>query len=232
MTLAIEVNPQPWESAFFAQRIGRLTITETRDGAAIIEPDNEYDILQAKVAAQQTAHIDALGQLGFQLVEGEMEYVFSVNNTERPAGIRIAREAHIPFLRQSASEAFAFSRFRQPWFKPGESGRFYAQWVENAVRGCFDDQCILAVAPDDEIQGFVSLRRQAEGSGRVGLLATLPHAQGAGVGQRLIHAATDWCRVQGLSRLFVATQSANLAALRLYQRCGGTVASASYWFYR
>ncbi|AXF78876.1 TDP-fucosamine acetyltransferase [Erwinia tracheiphila] len=220
-----------WENAFFGIHSALLSL-DTHQPAIEMAQLQTYPLVQVKVLSQQTAELDALSRLGFRLIEGEAELVLATGAGGRPEGIRIARKEHIAALRSAASEAFAWSRFRAPWYQPGDSGRFYAQWVDNAVLGTFDDQCLLAVDGQGDLQGFVSLRELPDGSARVGLLATLPHAQGLGVGQRMIEAATDWCRIRRLSRLHVATQLANLPALRLYLRCGGVIERTAYWFYR
>ncbi|WP_034948595.1 dTDP-4-amino-4,6-dideoxy-D-galactose acyltransferase [Erwinia oleae] len=230
MSVRATIKPLIWESEFFSRQSGLIDLTG--DAPLTEAMLHGYDVVQAKVLSQQTAELDALGELGFRLVEGEADFVLSVDAASRPEGIRIARAEHIPALRQAASEAFAWSRFRAPWYQPGDSGRFYAQWIENAVLGAFDDQCLLAADENGAMQGFISLRELPDGSGRVGLLATLPEAQGLGVGYRMMAAAADWCRVRRLSRLHVATQLSNLAALRLYQRCGGVIERTAWWLYR
>lgn len=225
------VEPLTWENAFFD--INSALLTVDLHEAPIDEASlRQYDLVQAKILSQQTAELDALSALGFRFVEGEADFVLGIGMGGRPEGIRIARKEHIPALREVASSAFAFSRFRAPWYKAEDSGRFYAQWVENAVLGTFDHQCLIAVNDQGELQGFVSLRELADGSGRIGLLATLPEAQGLGVGQRMIEAAIDWCRARRLTRLHVATQLGNLPALRLYHRCGGVIERTAWWLYR
>lgn len=230
-TVLGRIEPLTWENDFFAVNSALLSL-DARGAVLDSHGLQGFDIVQCRVLSQQTAELDALGEMGFRLVEGEVDCVLGVSATSRPDGIRIARAEHIPLLREAASTAFAFSRFRAPWYQPADSGRFYAQWSENAVRGTFDHQCLLAVNEQGDMQGFISLRELPDGSGRVGLLATLPEAQGLGVGQRMIAAATDWCRVRRLSRLHIATQLSNLPALRLYHRCGGVVERTAYWLYR
>lgn len=225
-----QIAPLSWENSFFGLNSGLLTLAA---GVPLETAQlQDYDLVQAKVLSQQTAELDALSSLGFRLVEGEADFVLGPSSGGRPAGIRIARKEQIPALREAASGAFAYSRFREPWYQPGDSARFYAQWIENAVLGTFDHQCLIAVSDTGALQGFISLRELADGSGRIGLLATLPEAQGLGVGQRMIEAASDWCRARRLSRLHVATQLGNLPALRLYLRCGGVIARTAYWLYR
>lgn len=224
------LKPLAWENAFFDRQSALLELGGESELDSVQLDD--WPLVQVKVLAQQSTELDALSALGFRLVEGEADCVLGITPIERPTGVRIARAEHIPALRQAAEEAFTFSRFRAPWYAPGDSGRFYAQWVENAVRGTFDHQCLLAVDEHGNMQGFVSLRELDNGTARIGLLAVLPAAQGLGIGQRLMDAANDWCRARRLTRLHVATQLGNLAALRLYLRCGGVIERTAYWLYR
>ncbi|QKJ89164.1 dTDP-fucosamine acetyltransferase [Paramixta manurensis] len=224
------IKPLEWENQFFNRHSALLTLDDTQ--ALELARLDDFDLVQAKVSAQQTAALDWLGQCGFHLVEGEADLALPIETTTRQSGIRIARAEHIPALRAVAAEAFALSRFRAPWYPPDASARFYAQWVENAVQGTFDHQCLLATDQQGRLQGFVSLRKLANDEARIGLLASVPEARGQGVGARLVLAAADWCNAHRLTRLRVATQLSNVAAMRLYLRCGATLESTAYWLYR
>lgn len=74
--------------------------------------------------------------------------------------------------------------FSAPWYRDGESARFYAEWVEKAVYGTFDHACLLALDNEGNPQGFVTLRRQVDGSARIGLLAVDGASFRGGVGRR------------------------------------------------
>jgi len=229
MPVLASIKPLQWESDFFSLSTGLLDFsTPTPLDASASSP---FSLLQAKVSAEDIDRLDALQLAGFHVVEGEADFVLSVERTTRQPGMRIARESQIPLLRDAAAAAFTFSRFREPWFPADASARFYARWLENAVRGTFDHQCLLAVDEQGELQGFVTLRELSDDA-RVGLLAVLPTAQRSGVGRRLMAAAADWTRVRGLKRLRVATQLSNLAAMRLYFRSGAQLESTAYWLYR
>ncbi|MGV3345767.1 dTDP-4-amino-4,6-dideoxy-D-galactose acyltransferase [Enterobacteriaceae bacterium LUAb1] len=230
MVLMAAVTPLTWESNFFALRTGILDFRQS--SPLNIAQFQAFDVVQARTDASQSAEMDALSALGFQLIEGEAELQFTVGAGERPADIRIARESHIAALRQMASEVFVYSRFRPPWFAEDAGARFYAQWIENAVKGHFDHLCLMAVDSQHGLQGFVSLRETGDGEARIGLLATCPASRRNGVGIRLLSAAQDWCRARRLKTLRVTTQLANMPALRLYLRCGATLERTSYWFYR
>ncbi|MDF7661008.1 dTDP-4-amino-4,6-dideoxy-D-galactose acyltransferase [Erwiniaceae bacterium L1_54_6] len=229
MPVSVSINPLPWESGFFGVQTARLDVDgDTPLTQALQRP---CALWQIKVAADRNDVIDAISQHGFQLVEGEADLAINIKRTERQTGVRIARETQIPQLRTAAAQAFRLSRFRAPWFQADDSSRFYAQWIENAVRGTFDNQCLIASDEQGVLQGFVSIREQNDDA-RIGLLAVLPEAQGKGIGQRLLLAAADWGRVRQLNRLRVATQLSNLTAMRLYLRSGARLESTAYWFYR
>lgn len=111
-----------------------------------------------------TAQMKALGALGFQPVEGEIDCCYTLPpvlatvDMELPAAeMRLADVADIPALRALAAETLELSRFRPPWFSDDERRRFYAQWAENAVRGSFDHYCLVAARPGG-IAGLVTFR--------------------------------------------------------------------------
>ncbi|MFS2222521.1 dTDP-4-amino-4,6-dideoxy-D-galactose acyltransferase [Pantoea sp. B65] len=231
MAIHAGIEPLRWENDFFSRNSARIDFSDA--SAPLTEALlARWDLVQARIAAPRSDQLDALNHLGFRLVEGEADLLIVIKATQRQPGMRIARVEHIPQLRAVASEAFANSRFRAPWYQPADSGRFYAQWIENAVRGTFDHQCLLAIDDAGAMEGFVSLRDLGNDEARIGLLASLPGARGKGVGQRLVHAAADWCQARRIPRLRVATQLSNLAAMRLYLGCGARLESTAYWLYR
>ena len=213
-----------WESAFFARP---SAIVRWRENApALQEVDfSAWQRVQAKIPADRADLLDALQQHGFQLVEGEVDLSIALTRHDA-SGAEIATEQDIPVLRQMAARAFAQSRFRTPWYAPDDSGRFYAQWVENAVKGTFDHVCLIFRAANGQIQGFVSLRKLNEREARIGLLA------GRGMGEKLMQAALHWAQLQQVETLRVATQVGNTAALKRYIASGANIDATAYWLYR
>lgn len=237
MRVHATIEPLSWESEFFALDSAKLSFSSS--APALAEADlAAYTLVQAKVPAQHLALADGLADLGFRLVEGEVDLVLALEHDHavEPGSVaqtsRLATKADIPALRAAAAQAFTVSRFRMPWYQPDDSGRFYALWIEKAVLGTFDHQCLLALHEQGRPEGFVSLRNLGGRETRIGLLAAFPGASGRGVGARLMTAAIAECRRQGMQRLRVATQIGNIAALRLYQRQGAVIESTAYWLYR
>ncbi|EMG7113114.1 dTDP-4-amino-4,6-dideoxy-D-galactose acyltransferase [Enterobacter cloacae] len=213
-----------WESHFFGLPSAILRLRET--ASALTDADfRVWQRVQAKIPADRADLLDALQQHGFQLVEGEVDLAITLTRHEAP-GAEVAAKQDIPVLREMAAQAFARSRFRAPWYAPEDSGRFYAQWIENAVKGTFDHVCLVFRAADGQIQGFVSLRKLNEREARIGLLA------GRGMGEKLMQAALHWAQQQQVSTLRVATQMGNTAALKRYIASGANIDATAYWLYR
>ncbi|ACR67356.1 dTDP-4-amino-4,6-dideoxy-D-galactose acyltransferase [Edwardsiella ictaluri] len=231
MSVHASIEPLAWESAFFALRSGRLMFDD-RAPPLLASACDAYQLLQAKVDARDLARCDALQALGFRLAEGEADFILPISSASASGGQRQAQAQDCLWLRALARDAFALSRFRAPWYRDGESARFYAEWVEKAVYGTFDHACLLALDNEGNPQGFVTLRRQVDGSARIGLLAVDGASFRGGVGRRLVTQAQAWCHAQRLSRLHVATQIGNLAAQRLYLGCGAQLTATAYWLYR
>ncbi|MBM0964573.1 hypothetical protein JQN37_24175, partial [Escherichia coli] len=87
---------------------------------------------------------------------------------------------------------------------------FYAQWIENAVRGTFAHQCLIYRHPEGDIRAFVSLRQITATEARIGLLA------GRGSEAQLMQAVWDWASSRRLYTIPVATQMGNTPALKRY----------------
>lgn len=222
--LCARVEPLDWESQFFGLQ---SAIVRLDDSAAELTTGalSGWARVQAKIPADRSDWLDALQQLGFRLVEGEVDLALTVKSGASVAA-EVATEADIPVLRDMAAQDFALSRFRAPWYPPQDSGRFYARWIENAVRGTFDHQCLLLRAESGDIRGYVSLRELNETDARIGLLA------GRGAGAELMQAALKWAQVRGKKTVRVATQMGNTAALKRYIQSGANVESTAFWLYR
>lgn len=225
MHVHASIEPLSWENSFFGVNSAIVRI----DSAAPVltaEALLRWSRVQARIPAGNTAELDALQHLGFALVEGEVDLALSVGQYDGQTGAEIAQLTDIPALRQHAAVAFAQSRFRSPWYASDASARFYAQWIENAVRGTFDHQCLVLRTSNGDIRGYVSLRELNGSDARIGLLA------GRGAGAELMQAALDWAQARGKTTLRVATQMGNTAALKRYIQSGANVESTAYWLYR
>lgn len=213
-----------WENQFFGVNSSLVRFND--DAQPLTESELEsWSRVQAKIPAHRTDFLEGLQSLGFQFVEGEVDLSLPIDPHQTAVRFEVAQPDAIDALREQAAHVFKQSRFRAPWYQPEDSGRFYAQWVENAVLGTFDNQCLL-LKEAEVIRGFVTLRQLNAQEARIGLLA------GQGMGNSLMAAAQYWCQQRGLNTLRVATQVSNRAALRLYIQRGATIDSTAFWLYR
>ncbi|MEA1062656.1 dTDP-4-amino-4,6-dideoxy-D-galactose acyltransferase [Erwinia sp. HR93] len=222
--LCADLLPLEWESGFFGLRTARVNFSASA-GPLTEAQLQAFDRIQAKVNAADDSHLDVLQAQGFRLVDGEVNLSLPLTQNYVDAGLTAATELDIPPLRSMADAVFQYSRFRAPWYTPGASARFYSRWVENAVKGTFDDIC-LVLREGGALRGFVTLRQVNDNDARIGLLA------GRGVGDALMQAACHWSAERGLTRLWVATQPGNRAALNCYLRSGAGIENVAYWLYR
>ncbi|MFV9996679.1 MAG: dTDP-4-amino-4,6-dideoxy-D-galactose acyltransferase [Arsenophonus endosymbiont of Dermacentor nuttalli] len=228
-----------WESDFFNCKTAKLHFTP--DAPALsLDQLVDYDIVQAKIATVNTELIDAMLAMGFWLVEGEVNFCLNIASRIKNRGLDLANKNltvaaanDIEVLKSIAATAFSHSRFRAPWYRLEDNSRFYSVWLEKAVKGNFDDVCLLVKNELGDIQGFVTIRKLAVAKeARIGLLATVATHQGKGVGKQLLTAACQWCERQGVERLRIATQISNIGAMCLYSQTSAQIESTAYWLYR
>jgi len=176
-------------------------------------------------------------QLGARCVDRRTTYAGSV------AGILAATtsgaddagivEAHGPLtasLRGLALEAGAFSRFRvDPEFPRAAFELLYSHWMERSLQRELAAAVFVAADGADPI-GVVTVGEKG-GRAEIGLIAVAERGRGQGRAQGLVRRAALWARDAGLSSAQVITQGDNLAACRLYERCGYSVESVQAVFH-
>jgi dTDP-4-amino-4,6-dideoxy-D-galactose acyltransferase len=218
-----------WESEFFIKKIGEVVFENNWD-EMLVGDLNRFDLVQAKVNTEQIDRLDKLFDLGFRLAQSEISFKYEVNKCDQNANYRVASVEDISAVQEIAKDVFYYSRFRPPWFDEKDKAIFYSIWAEKAIRGIFDNVCLL-VGEKDLLYGFVTLRDSNDGTARIGLLAQKTKEHVNHYGRKLVQAAISWCSDRQIVHLKVTTQLSNILAMRLYERTGAHVDSAAYWLY-
>lgn len=225
----MQISTNLWLSNFFQRSIYELEQIQLSE---INQLDfTEGSLVQIKLPCSEKIHIQTLQQYGFSLVDGEVIFEYDLlNYSPIPITCRIATVEDltklIPF-----SNLFPETRFRSPWFSLDENRRFYLQWIINAVKGEFDDICLVSETTHGEIQGIISLRIK-KNIAYIGLLAVAEKWQRQGVGYQLLRNAIQWANSHQAKKMMITTQLSNLPAIQLYQRLNGKISETYYWFYR
>src|SRR5213079_3218991 len=94
---------------------------------------------------------------------------------EPEAPLRLATEADIPALRAIARESHTDSRFyHDPRFGCDRAAALFETWIEKSCRGWADR--VWVADADGAPAGYVTIHREGNDAGRIGLLAVGPSA--------------------------------------------------------
>jgi dTDP-4-amino-4,6-dideoxy-D-galactose acyltransferase len=145
------------------------------------------------------------------------------------------REHHpldIPALRAITGDCYHDSRFyRDPHFERARCRALYETWITRSCEGYAD--LVLVAEVGGVVSGFISCHLTRESSsGTIGLVGVSPQARNLRVGQALVCDALSWLTAQGAREVSVVTQGRNVAAQRLYQRCGFHYSAEQIWFHK
>ncbi|OCR24878.1 GNAT family acetyltransferase [Pseudomonas syringae] len=94
------------------------------------------------------------------------------------------------------------------------------------------DSTVLVAWLDDRAVGHVVLSTHWNGFAHIDELAVDASARRNGVARALLDVAQFWSRKQDLPGIMLETQNNNLAACKLYERCGFVVGGVDHMRYR
>jgi len=103
---------------------------------------------------------------------------------------------------------------------PPYTKQYGAEKVEPKSYVGSSDKTVFFAFSDDELAGQIRLLKYWNGYAYIDDIAVEPKYRGQGVGHALIERAIEWAKANGLPGLMLETQNNNVAACRLYERCG------------
>ena len=232
----------PWDTDHFGHRIGRATIRRLDSGLyrqlEVSCEDLGIDCLYFLVDAADEATILELQCRGFIFVDIRTTLERKVPDARQlqcaeDVIVRPSNFDDLESLATIALESFTSTRFfADPIFDDEKASRLYRIWLTKSVTTDFADKVLVAEI-DRESVGFVTCHVNRHSSeGNIGLVALEKSAQGRGLSQVLIQRSLEWFRSQEMKRVNVVTQGRNIAAQRLYQRCGFVTRSTELWFHK
>lgn len=145
--------------------------------------------------------------------------------------IRPGRQEDISALRKIARSNHTSSRFYFDGKFPTERCQsLYETWIEKSCSGYAD--AVFVPELNGEPVGYISCHLKPDGTGSIGLAGLASEARGKEVGTELVQAAQRWFVEKNVKQVSVVTQGRNVAAQRLYQRCGFSTQSLQLWYHR
>lgn len=251
----VTLRPLAWDSRLLAMPAARLELfvegayDESRSAAAALLEASLRDRRQpglqhvsVRVDASDDPVIHALEAQGFLNVDALMTFAASVEAmpTDAPGhgiSIRMATPADANGVGALAAHSFRDGRFHADPSVPPERARdIYRTWAASCCDGSAADAAIVAT-DETGLVGFVACRMLPDtavhlerATGTIPLIASSESVRGRGVGMALIAAAGKWFRDEQAAAVEVGTQLRNVAAARLYERCGFRLVAGSLSF--
>jgi len=245
------LEPLAWDSRVMDMPSARCEFVCAEDSAivdalldAVLAEASRCRIqhVSVRIDAGDDAAIHTLERRGFLNVDALLTYEAAVDELPRQASaaavsLRDGSAADAAAAGEIAAHAFVHGRFHSdPSLTPERAGCVYRTWAEACCHGTAADHVIIA-ATGDQTVGFVACRMQrdtavhlARSTGTISLIASEERMRGNGVGTTLIAGAAEWFRNEGAVAVEVGTQLRNVAAVRLYERCGFRLVSGAMSF--
>lgn len=225
-----------WDSEFFGVRVARAQVSRLAPDtvSAIVAwcGANAIDLLYFLADSDDPPTVRLAEDHSFRLVDLRVTLDRALDGA-LPApiyAVRAAQSDDLPTLRAMARAGFRQSRFyADPHIPAGRPDALYEIWVEKRVNDPASQA--LVVDADGAAAGFITCLC-AGALGTIDLFGVGEAARGRGIGQALVQGALAWFVEQGAQRASVITQGRNIAAQRLYQRCGFTTSAVQLWYHR
>lgn len=124
------------------------------------------------------------------------------------------------------------SRFSvDPRFPKDKFRSLYRIWIERSVCGPMADVVLVAnQRGSNVVDGMLTMSLSA-GVGTIGLVAVSERVRGKGLGKILMAQAHRWLARRLASRCNVVTQLENVAACKLYERCGYRASDVQHYYH-
>jgi ribosomal protein S18 acetylase RimI-like enzyme len=188
--------------------------------------------IYTKVSPTDLQMVAALESTGFRLVDTNVQLakpLVARDKSNAPEYIvRLATSRDEDGVVDVASTSFVYSRFHSDvQFPKILANKVKGEWARNYFKG-ERGHMMVVVEREGRIVGFLQLLK-SEDKLVIDLVATSQGAQGKGIAKGMIaHAESE---NQGLKKVLVGTQLANVPSLNLYEKLGFKVCDSNHVFH-
>lgn len=235
----------PWDSQFFGLRIARAR--PGRLSAEVVEQilawcqQHQIECLYFLADSDHNETVTLAETHGFHLVDVRLTLQCDLQSwgeaspPSSQSSLRPCQPDDLPALQAIAGNSYQHSRFYfDAHFSHQDCARLYETWIKNSCQGYADH--VWVAEEDGRPVGFITCHLPKEqgiaAAAQIGLLGVAEQARGSGLGRLLVNGALGWFHSQGVVRVQVVTQGRNLAAQRLYQRCGFVTYNLQLWYHK
>lgn len=238
----------PWDSEFFGLTIARVNAKEmtpllSREINRWCDAHDVRCLYLMLDPADGFPSIAVAERSGYRLVDVKVLMVHAdhaIAGTRPPSvdsRIRQAIDSDVPVLEEIATRSHGRDgRFSHDGHFPIEKcEELYRIWIRQSVTGGKDH--VLVADVDGQVAGYCACAFSPDGrTGKISLIAVDERFRGRGIGDDLVNASLGCFASREHARVELVTQAYNVAAQRMYQRCGfvtrGCVLNYHKWFDR
>lgn len=217
----MEIKKLIWDSAFFQKNIGQFTgkLSPTSDFSNASDFDLVYLMSSQALPKKTIDELQSYWEVNLVDIKQVFRKALTQEHQSNPHIRRINKPDSNEDLKTLALLSGEYSRFKlDKNFTEMDFKRLYLQWLENS----FNDKMAKKVyihEINQRISGMISLDYD-ETTAKIGLIAVSPKYRGKGIAQVLIKTTENESFKLNKSFLDVATQKANIPAVRLYLKNG------------
>lgn len=230
-----------WDTDFFGFIVARiipyrLILDELEYTLASLKKENVSLVYWASdpsdIESQRSAKL-----FGGFLADKKITYLVDLRNMSTTCLQEVDAniEEYLEVLPNSELEVLAlkagvFSRFNiDSKFSKEQYESLYKQWIINSINKKIAD-AVFVVRERGKIVGMITVGRK-NCRGNIGLIAVDESRRGQNMGVNLVSTAHKWFISQGCKIVQVVTQSNNIAACRLYEKCGYHIEKTEHFYH-
>ncbi len=232
----------PWDSAHFGFRIARAAQNRLDSGSCrellAICRDQSIDCLYFLADSADRDTILTLQAACFDFVDIRLTLAGHASEMSfiEPAANVLFRHTHgsdLDILLPVAGNSHSQSRFYiDRRFGSHKASQMYETWLTKSFTTDFADAVVVAELNGHPVGYVVCHLHNPVGEGNIGLVGMAESARGLGCASGMLQFATRWLSEHGVDRFNVVTQGSNIAAQKLYLRCGFVTRSVELWFHK
>ena len=230
-----------WDSNFFKKEIFILnskcyTHSVHKKVKRLIQV-KKVDLIYFLCPANNHKSIEFAKQKGFHAVDNRVTFFitpssFKPVNIKKGALIKRSKLINNKDLVSIATNTSWSSRYsKDNNFQKKDIENFYGEWVEKSTMGKLDDM-VFHVEYNNEICGFISIKKSGLNFGSIGLVSVAKNYQGNGFGLALISFAVNFLfKKLDCAGVEVVTQKENISACKAYDKIGFRISDESVWMH-
>ena len=217
----------PWDSSFFGFRIAKVEVFGQDDIQSLLAREDslkkQYDLVYIFA---EPGLVWPVGKM--LLVDKKAVFTMdAISQSDKSGNVRRWPLLYTTDeLIQLAMTSGKYSRFKlDGHFAQGSFERLYTHWIEQSVNHTIATD-VFSYFEEDLPIGLVTLNFDKENS-QIGLVAVNEKYQQKGIGLSMMRFVIDYSYQKQGNHLSVVTQLDNVAACRLYQKCGFSLISVT-----